>query len=313
MEFENSIERFNVSKKLVCVSGSTGFLGRALVLKLYDHGYRVLALSRQSSEDKFLRVGATIDCVSGTIDDWEKAIGSFRPDVIISCDWEGVGQEFRKQAVQNLNCERISRLGKIAVQVKAKMFLSFGSQAEIAPSTESIDESALESPQNFYALAKIEALKTLKLIAANSVTKIVWGRVFTVYGPGDTRKSIVTEGIRKAMSGEEFQIENPNLKWSFLYIDDFTDAILRILEKEDLSGVINIGNPVATNLGLVNEEIFKSLDIKPWYNNVTHKSSVDSAITWIPKTETLFSLGWHPQTTFSEGILKTVDWWRSKE
>ena len=313
MEFENSIDSFVTPQKLVCVSGSTGFLGRAIVLKLNKHGYRVLALSRQSVENQFPKITSAIYYASGTIDHWEEAIDRFKPDVIISCDWEGVGQEFRNEPLQDLNCERITRLGKMAVQVKAKIFLSFGSQAEIAPATESIDESVLESPQNFYGLAKIKALKTLNLIAVNSVTKIIWGRIFTIYGPGDTRKSIVTEGIRKAISGEEFVIEKPNLKWSFLYIDDFTDAILKILEKEDLSGVINIGNPVATNLGLVNEEILKSLDTEPSYKNVAQKANLDSALTWIPKTEILFNLGWHPQTTFHEGISKTVDWWRIKD
>lgn len=312
MEFENLIDGPVTQRKLVCVSGSTGFLGRAIVLKLNEHGYPVLALSRRPDLNQFHKVTSAINCVSGTIDDWEEAISHFRPDVVISCDWEGVGQELRNKPLQILNCERITRLGKIAVRIKAKQFLSFGSQAEIAPSIESIDESVLESPQNLYGLAKTEAFKTLNLIAANSVTKIIWGRIFTIYGPGDTRKSIIAEGIRKAISGEEFVIENPKLEWSFLYIDDFTDAILTILENDDLSGVINIGNPVATKLGLVNEEIFKSLEIVPLYKNVAQTANLDLGITWIPKTETLFNLGWHPQTTFREGISKTVRWWSVK-
>jgi len=313
VEFENSIKSSLTPRKLVCVSGSTGFLGRAIVSKLNEHGYRVLALSRRPEVSQFPKVISEITCVSGTIDDWEEAISHFRPDVIISCDWEGVSQELRNRPLQNLNCERISRLGKIAVQVKAKQFLSFGSQAEIAPSIESIDESVLESPQNFYGLAKIEALNTLNLIAANSDTKIIWGRIFTIYGPGDTRKSIVTEGITKAISGEELIIEKPSLKWSFLFIDDFTNAIMTIVENEDVSGVINIGNPVATKLELVNKEIFKSLEIKPRYKNVAQKVDLDSGITWIPKTEKLFNLGWQPQTTFREGISKTVQWWSVKD
>ena len=313
MEFENLIESSLTPRKLVCVSGSTGFLGRAIVLKLNEHGYRVLALSRRPEVSQFSKVTSEVTYVSGTIDDWEEAISHFRPDVVISCDWEGVSRELRNKPLQNLNCERISRLGKIAVQVKAKQFLSFGSQAEIAPSIESLDESVLESPQNSYGLAKLEALKNLNLIAANSVTKIIWGRIFTIYGPGDTRNSIVTEGITKAISGEEFVIERPSLKWSFLFIDDFTDAIMTIVENEDLSGVINIGNPVATKLELVNEEIFKSLEIKPRYKNVAQKVDLDSGITWIPKTETLFNLGWQPQTTFREGISKTVQWWSVKD
>ena len=313
MEFENLIESSLTPRKLVCVSGSTGFLGRAIVLKLNEHGYRVLALSRRPELSQFSKVTSEVTYVSGTIDDWEEAISHVRPDVVISCDWEGVSRELRNKPLQNLNCERISRLGKIAVQVKTKQFLSFGSQAEIAPSIESLDESVLESPQNSYGLAKLEALKNLNLIAANSVTKIIWGRIFTIYGPGDTRNSIVTEGITKAISGEEFVIERPSLKWSFLFIDDFTDAIMTIVENEDLSGVINIGNPVATKLELVNEEIFKSLEIKPRYKNVAQKVDLDSGITWIPITETLFNLGWQPQTTFREGISKTVQWWSVKD
>jgi nucleoside-diphosphate-sugar epimerase len=201
----------------------------------------------------------------------------------------------------------------MAVEVNAEIFLTFGSQAEVAPSKNLIDESTQEDSKNFYGSAKIKVHKTLNFIASNSITRIIWARLFTIYGPGDTRKSIITEGIRKVIAGEDFIIQHPNRKWSFLYIDDFTNAILTIVENEDLSGVINIGNPAANELGLVSEIISKSLNREPEQNNPAENADFDSVLTWIPKTQTLSSVGWQPQTTLHEGISKTIDWWRLKE
>lgn len=313
MEIENSMEGFSTQQKIVCVSGVTGFLGQAIVLKLDELGYSILALSRGPVANRFTNVTSSIDYVSGTIDEWERAIRQFRPNIIISCDWEGLSQEQRNDPKQNLNCERVARIGKLAVEVKAEIFLTFGSQAEVAPSENLIEESTQEVAQDFYGSAKIKLHKTLNFIASNSITRIIWARIFTIYGPGDTRKSIVTDGIRKVLAGEDFIIQHPNRKWSFLFIDDFTSAILKILDDEDLSGVINIGNPVATELGLVGEIVSKSLNLEPEQNNPAENVDMNSDLTWIPKTETLSSLGWQPQTTLHEGISKTIDWWRLKQ
>jgi len=313
MEAENSIGGFLVPKKLVCVSGSTGFLGGALVLKLNELGYSILALSRRPVVNRLTNATSSIECVSGDIDDWKKAIRRFRPNVVISCDWEGASQERRKRPEQNLNCERVAKLGQLAVEVNAEMFLTFGSQAEVAPSEDLIDESAKEISQNSYGSAKIKLHENLNRINSNSITKVIWARIFTIYGPGDTRKTFVTEGIRNAISGEKFVVQYPNRKWSFLYIDDFTNAILKILGNEDLSGVINIGNPVAINLELVSEIISNCLNLAPGHNNPVQNAHLDSDFTWLPKTETLSSLGWQPETTIQEGISKTIKWWLEKE
>ena len=313
MEVKNSTQGFLTQQKIVCVSGVTGFLGQAIVLKLNELGYSILALSRGPVVNRLTNVTSSIDYVSGTIDEWEQAIRQFRPNVIISCDWEGVSQEQRKDPKQDLNCERVARLGKLAVEVNAETFLTFGSQAEVAPSENLIHESTQEDAQNFYGLAKIKLHKALNFIASNSITRIIWVRIFTIYGPGDIRKSIVTEGIRKAIAGEDFIIQHPHRKWSFLYIDDFTNAILKILENEVLTGVVNIGNPVATDLGLISEIIFKSLNLEHEQYIPAQNADLDSALAWIPKTETLSSLGWQPETTIHGGISKTIEWWRLKE
>ena len=313
MEVKNSTQGLLTQQKIVCVSGVTGFLGQAIVIKLNELGYSILALSRGPVVNRLTNVTSSIHYVSGTIDEWERAIKQFCPSVIISCDWEGVSKDQREDPNQDLNCERVARLGQLAVELDAKIFLTFGSQAEVAPSENLISESCHENSQNFYGSAKIRLHKSLNHIASNSITKIIWGRIFTIYGPGDTRNSIVTEGIRKIISGEDFIIQHPNRKWSFLYIDDFTNAILKILENEVLSGVVNIGNPVATDLGLISEIIFKSLSLEHEQYIPAQNADLESALTWIPRTETLSSLGWQPETTIHEGISKTIEWWRLKE
>ena len=66
-------------------------------------------------------------------------------------------------------------------------------------------------------------------------------------------------------------------------------------------------------LGLPSEIIFKSLNLEHEQYIPAQNADLDSALAWIPKTETLSSLGWQPETTIHGGISKTIEWWRLKE
>ena len=299
----------NLPKK-VCVTGAAGFLGKAIVVKLSECGFEVLALSRQSTKNQSNSELSMAAWFSGSVEDWEVAIKQFKPEIIISCDWSGVNKEDRDTPLQNLNCDRVARLGKLAIEVEAKLFLTFGSQAETSPSEDMIPENCPELPQSNYGSSKIQLKKILRHLAENSETKFIWGRIFTIYGPGDRRKSVLTESVKSAISHNAFTIQNPNLKWSFLYIDDFTDAVLKILSEYDLPDIINIGNQAGIELGVLPDIILEALGTSLNSTAIHDEASPQQNLTWIPETKTLSSLGWKPKTPFKLGIQKTVDWWR---
>ena len=297
----------------VCVTGASGFLGKALVIELQSCGYQVLALSRTS--DKY---GSNLDflktqTIAGSFGDWENAIKDFLPEIVISCDWSGVSKEERDSPLQILNSERVANLAKLAAKLKVRTFLTFGSQAETAPSASKIPEQCIQVPQNLYGLSKIELKKLLIKIFTNTETKLIWGRIFTVYGPGDTRESIVTRSINDALEGKFTSINNPNLDWSFLYIDDFTEAVLTLLQNVNVPFEVNIGDEMPVKLRSINDALGEFFDLKPVTEMENQNISEIENLSWIPETGTLINYGWEPKTTLRDGILKTVNWWRQEK
>lgn len=112
------------------------------------------------------------------------------------------------------------------------------------------------------------------------------------------------------MIDEDFEIVQASRKWSFLYLDDFTEAIYTLHEHLSVSGVINIGNPTISTIGeaadLVGEILKRSQHISK--SHVTNSTVSD--LTWIPDTATLLRLTWNPKVPLSVGLENTAKWWK---
>ena len=174
-------------------------------------------------------------------------------------------------------------------------------------------ENAEVKPQSEYGRTKSILHEKLKFLTSETETKLIWGRIFTIYGPGDQRNSLITEGIKRNLAGDVFVIQNPGLKWSFLYVDDFVSAVQTIIEESDIDGIINIGNPEVDELIKVKEALV-AIHQLPLKNQSTEGiAHSDDQPTWIPDTQKLLALGWTPQISLNQGIAKTVEWWRSAD
>ncbi len=297
-------------QRIICISGASGFLGNAAIHKFARSGYKVVALSRPTSKFIPWDHDDAVVQINGTVDDWISVIKEEKPAHVISFDWSGVSRESRDDSLQQeSNVDRVSRLAEVSKSVGAKSFMALGSQAEIKPSIHTISESEADEPQSLYGVAKITTRQQIQSILAESETRFIWGRVFTVYGPGDIRDSLITQLIKKLRSNENFDISNPNGLWSFLYIDDFTEAIYALHKDIRISGIVNIGNPKSSKIGEVVDHIAASLGKS---RNVTKSVSTDPKamdLTWIPDTSTLTGLDWSPKISLNTGLENTIRWW----
>jgi len=297
--------------KTVCITGASGFLGRATVTKFAARGFKVLALTRPTSDPLKFDLRDQVTEIRGSIDEWVSIIEKENPISVLSYDWAGVEGELRRdRLLQEINIARVCRLAKAAKSVGVKNFITFGSQAEIDPSSLPILESAIDAPQSNYGVAKIAARKEIQSILGDSETRFLWGRVFTVYGPGDTRETLITQLIRKLIIGEDFEIIQSFKKWSFLFLDDFTEAIYALHEHQSVSGVINIGNPTISTIGEAADLIGEILEKSQHISKSHATNSTVSDLTWIPDIPTLLRLSWSPKVSLNVGLENTADWWK---
>ena len=143
-------------------------------------------------------------------------------------------------------------------------------------------------------------------------------RFFTVYGPWgrpDMALFLFTEAIIK---GEPIKVFNHgNLERDFTYIDDITEGVVRIIEKDtsdrvntnQLYKLYNIGNNNSVKLLDFIEEIEKSLNLKAIKNNMPMQPG-DVEKTWANVDDLIRDYDYRPNTPIDAGIRKFTDWYK---
>lgn len=299
------------ANRTVCIAGASGFLGRATVEEFSKYGFKVIALTQTTSKTLESSVNGQVKQIKGTIHEWVSAIKMEKPRSVLSFDWSGVEKELRNdQDLQESNIERIARLAEASVVAGATNFVSFGSQAEVGPSEHPILESAVDDPQSAYGSAKIATRQKLELLLQGTGTEFTWGRIFTIYGPGDARDSLITQIIKSLLQNESFEISEPFKKWSFLEISDFAKAIYILHENSVHSRIVNIGNPDFSTIGEMATRLGAALGLSQNILKSDNKEQPSFELSWIPDTSTLYSLSWAPNVPLNVGLENTARWWK---
>ncbi|MBW8245119.1 NAD-dependent epimerase [Muricauda oceani] len=143
-------------------------------------------------------------------------------------------------------------------------------------------------------------------------------RFFTVYGPWGRPDMALFLFTKAILNGEPIKVFNHgNLERDFTYIDDITEGIVRIIEKDtterskknDLYRLYNIGNNKSVKLLDFIEAIENSLDLKAIRENLPMQPG-DVEKTWANVDELIMDYGYKPNTPINQGIHKFVDWYK---
>ena len=138
-------------------------------------------------------------------------------------------------------------------------------------------------------------------------------RIFNTYGPGmhpnDGR--VVSNFIMQALRGEPITIYGDGSQTrSFCYVSDLVDGLVQLMDSpEDLTGPVNLGNPVEfTMLQLASEVVTltgssSKLDYKPLPQDDPRQRQPE-----ISKARSL--LGWQPVVPLRDGLSPTIEYFR---
>jgi dTDP-glucose 4,6-dehydratase len=142
-------------------------------------------------------------------------------------------------------------------------------------------------------------------------TKIV--RIFNTYGPRMRLRDgrVVPAFIGQALTNQPLTIFGDGSQTrSFCYVSDLIDGIFRLM-MSDYHSPVNIGNPNEMTIRQFGEKILlltgatSTLDFKPLPVDDPKVRQPD-----ITRAKTI--LKWEPKIDFEEGIVKTIDYFRSR-
>lgn len=140
-------------------------------------------------------------------------------------------------------------------------------------------------------------------------------RPFNIYGPGQVGEGAIHRFILQALRGEDITIHNDGGQIrAWCYIDDMVDGILRALSRPEAVGhSFNIGNPrsIVTVYHLAREIVRLAESPSKIVFVNWDKVDVELRIPDIEKARVL--LGFEPTVDLEEGLLRTIEWYRSRE
>src|SRR5256885_10834062 len=142
-------------------------------------------------------------------------------------------------------------------------------------------------------------------------TKIV--RIFNTYGPRMRLRDgrAVPAFMSQALTGADVTIfGNGRQTRSFCYVTDLVDGIIRLMQS-NVNEPVNIGNPVEMTIKQIAETIIRmtgsksTIVYKPLPTDDPKQRRPD-----ITRARTL--LGWEPKVQLEEGLIKTIEYFRTK-
>jgi len=139
-------------------------------------------------------------------------------------------------------------------------------------------------------------------------------RIFNTYGPrmsvNDGR--VISNFIVQALKGEPLTVYGDGSQTrSFCYATDMIKALVKMMEKDDFTGPVNLGNPKETTILELAEKVIK---LSKSSSKISYRPlPSDDPVRRCPDISLAREkLGWMPKTELEEGLLKTIDYFRKK-
>lgn len=139
-------------------------------------------------------------------------------------------------------------------------------------------------------------------------------RIFNTYGPrmapDDGR--VVSNFIMQALKGEDITVYGDGLQTrSFCFCSDLIAGMMRLMDQDEHTGPVNIGNPVENTMLELAEAVIKVTGSK---SKIAHRPlPQDDPKKRCPDiTRARNWLNWEPQIVLAEGLAKTVEWYKGK-
>jgi len=235
----------------IVISGSRGFIGQHLIKSLSR-------IVRHKIIELDLALGKDI-CI------WEniKNINNFdlfihlANKVFVPESFSNPRNFYHANTISTLNALELCRLNK------AK-FIYLSSYVYGKPKYLPIDEKHIIQSYNPYANSKILCEKLCEGYFQDFEVPVLVLRPFNIFGPGQNSNFLISSIMQQASTGKIF-VNDLNPKRDFLYVADFVNLLLKIIEKGfDNYNIYNAGSGISVSV----ENIIKI--VNKIYQNKIH-------------------------------------------
>ncbi len=201
----------------------------------------------------------------------------------------------------------------LARQAQAKTFIFYGSGLEYGTYNIPVRETDPVEPTNLYGACEAGNNADGGNNFRFSGIRFCSVRPFWTYGPRDDANRMIPSLIEKLLDRQRPALTAGKQLWDFLFIDDATEAVIRLAQSPNASGVFNMGSGLAVPLGQVAEHVRDLIDpsLELGLGDVPYPRGQIMHLQADVSRLNSFT-GWHPSVGLADGLRRTVAWHKSK-
>jgi nucleoside-diphosphate-sugar epimerase len=309
----------------VLVTGGAGFIGSHLCDKLIEDGYKVTCLDSLLTGSKknieHLLSNPNFEFIEADVVK-PLAISDQPLDYIFHLASPASPIDYQNYPEETLLTNSMGTINvlKLAKETGAKMLLASTSEVYGDPLEHPQKETYFGNvnsfgPRSCYDEGKryAEAATYIYIHKHNVDARII--RIFNTYGPRMQKDDgrVVSNFIIDALTGIPFKIDGDGSQTrSFCYVDDLVEGIVKAMFTEGTQGeIFNLGNPNEFTIKSLAEEITKLTGSKSEmeFSGTFRENDPMRRQPDISKARTV--LAWEPKVELSEGLQKTIEYYKA--
>ena len=314
--------------KRYLVTGGAGFIGSSIVKNLILNGYSVKVLDNLSRGNltKLAEVKGQFEFISADIRDSKRVINASKDcDGIIHLAYVNGTKFFYSKPnlvldigirgmISVIDAGRTNKISELYLASSSEVYQT----PTIIPTPEDI-QLVIPDPYNprfSYGGGKILSELMAIHMGAKLFKKIVIFRPHNVYGPDMGEEHAIPEFIRRMIflkknNGKKFEIQGTgNETRSYIFIEDFSDALLTLIKKGRNLNTYNIGTQDEISSKNLAKKIASIVNID--INIAAGKLQKGSTLKRCPDTTKIKALGFMPKTNLTDGLKKTYLWYNNE-
>jgi len=294
----------------IAISGSTGFLGRALLSRLDSSGFNILGIKRFSNP---LNLNSTLNGDNSRLvaNEFElfnffQMNGDIKVVIHAATNYGRDNSELFNSTTSVFwsNVEFPMKLMEEAIRIKCNLFINIDSFF-------SSEYSEYQYLAN-YSLSKKHFREWGSLCANEQLIRFVNIRLFHLYGPGDSLSKFVPIIINRCLSNEDIDLTDGLQKRDFIYIDDAVNAIDSIIKSECGKpkgyASYDLGTGQTQSIRKLVEDVKKICASSSKLNFGSLPKRIGEFADSCANIEPLSRLGWSACTNLDKGLKSTIDY-----
>jgi nucleoside-diphosphate-sugar epimerase len=287
-----------MKKKIILLTGGTGYLGSKILKKLVDEGYKIILLKRSFSNP--IRIKEYINKITFYNADLVPLETIFSENVIgtiVHCATNYGRGENDPLHVIEANLLLPLRLLELGKKYHVKCFIN--------------TDTILDKRINYYSLSKRQ-FKDWLFVYKHDYTCINVA-LEHFYGSGDDATKFVTHIVHNLLKNvDKIDLTKGEQRRDFIYIDDVVSAFVKIINSLDTFSQDFYDFEVGTNYPLSikefvelakqlsgNKHTFLNFGALPYREN--------EVMNYYVNTSEISKLGWECKITLEEGLKKMID------